>query len=100
MPVAPGRVIQATVPVSSWPRRSCGLICLGVALVAPGIARAASAVAVPGSAPAGVDPGALVGAVPASQQLTVQVWLTPDLAGATAFANSVATPGSSAFTTT
>jgi len=68
----------------------------GAVLVAPGIAQAASAVAVPGSAPA-VGAGALVGAVPASQRLTVQVWLTPDLAGATAFANSVATPGGSAF---
>ena len=68
----------------------------GVVLSAPGVARAASAVPVPGSAPA-VDAGALAGAVPASQSLTVQVWLTPDLAGATAFANSVATPGSPAF---
>ncbi len=68
----------------------------GVVLAAPGVAQAASAILVPGSAPA-VDAGALAGAVPASQQLTVQVWLTPDLADATAFANSVATPGSSAF---
>jgi subtilase family serine protease len=68
----------------------------GVVLVAPGVARAASAVPVPGSAPA-VGAGALVGAVPASQQLTVQVWLAPDLAGAAAFADAVATPGSSAF---
>jgi subtilase family serine protease len=72
----------------------CVVAAAGVVLGAPGIARAASAVPVPGSAaPAGV----LVGAVPASQQLTVQMWLTPDLAGATTFANSVATPGSSAF---
>jgi subtilase family serine protease len=69
----------------------------GVVLVAPGMARAASVVAVPGSAAPAVDAGALAGAVPASQQLTVQVWLTPDLVGATAFADSVATPGSSAF---
>jgi subtilase family serine protease len=67
----------------------------GVVLVAPGIAQAASAVAVPGSAAPAA--GVLVGAVPPSQQLTVQMWLTPDLAGATAFANLVATPGSSAF---
>jgi subtilase family serine protease len=69
----------------------------GVVLVAPGIAQAASATPVPGSAAPAADAGSLVGAVPASQQLTVQVWLMPDLAGATAFANSVATPGSSAF---
>ena len=79
-----------------------GLVCCvltaaaGVVLVAPGVARAAPAIAVPGSAPA-VDAGTLVGAAPASQQLTVQVWLTPDLVGATAFANSVAMPGSPAF---
>jgi subtilase family serine protease len=69
----------------------------GGVLAAPGIARAASAIQVPGSVAPAVAAGALVGAVPASQQLTVQVWLAPDLAGATAFANSVATPGSSAF---
>jgi len=68
----------------------------GVVLAAPGVAGAASAVPVPGSAPA-VDAGALVGAVPASQQLTVQVWLAPDLAGAATFADSVVTPGSPAF---
>jgi subtilase family serine protease len=68
----------------------------GVVLGAPGIARAASAIAVPGSAPV-VAAGALVGAAPAWRQLTVQVWLAPDLAGAAAFANSVATPGSPVF---
>jgi subtilase family serine protease len=68
----------------------------GIVLAAPGVARAASAVPLPGSAPA-VDAGTLVGAAPASQRLTVQVWLTPDLAGATAFAASVTTPGSPAF---
>ena len=73
----------------------CVLAAAGVVLVAPGIARAASTTPVPGSAAPAA--GALVGAVPASQQLTVQVWLTPDLAGATAFADSVARPGSSAF---
>jgi subtilase family serine protease len=65
------------------------------ALGAPGIAQAASASApVPGS---GAPAGTRVGAVPASRQLTIQVWLRPDLAGATAFANSVSTPGSAEF---
>ena len=27
MPVTPGRIIQATVPASSWPRCSCDLRC-------------------------------------------------------------------------
>jgi subtilase family serine protease len=69
----------------------------GVVLVAPGTALAVSATAVPGSAAPAADAGALVGPVPASQPLTVQVWLAPDLAGAATFADSVATPGSPAF---
>jgi subtilase family serine protease len=35
--------------------------------------------------------------VPATEKLTVQVWLKPDLSGGTAFANAVATPGSTEF---
>jgi subtilase family serine protease len=35
--------------------------------------------------------------VPAAQQLTVQVWLTPDLNGAAGFADAVSTPGSAEF---
>ncbi len=68
----------------------------GVGLAATGVAQAASVIPVPGSAVT-VAAGALVGTAPASQSLTVQVWLTPDLAGATAFANSVTRPGSLAF---
>ncbi|MGW2649089.1 S53 family peptidase [Streptomyces sp. NPDC001393] len=66
---------------------------LGVA----GGARAATAVPVPESVSPMVRTASRVGAVPASQQLTVQVWLTPDLAGAAAFADAVATPGSAEF---
>jgi subtilase family serine protease len=61
-----------------------------------GIASAASTARLPGSAPA-VQAGARVGAAPASQQLTIQVWLKPDLAGATAFADAVSTPGTPQF---
>ena len=68
----------------------------GVSLAAPGIARAASTAPVPGSAPA-VPVRARVGAVPAAQRLTIQVWLKPDLAGATAFADAVSAPGSPGF---
>jgi len=72
----------------------CVVAAAGVVLGAAGIARAASTTPVPGSAaPAGV----LVGPVPASRQLTVQVWLAPDLAGAAAFADAVSTPGSPEF---
>ena len=90
-------------------RRSCHVAAAGLAgcvltaaaivgLAAPGSARAASVVPVPGAAPANAaDAGALIGPVPAARRLTVQVWLTPDLAGAAAFADSVAEPGSAAF---
>ncbi len=72
----------------------------GAAPGASGIARAASrasAVPVPGSVVTAGSAAALLGATPASQRLTVQVWLKPKLATATTFANSVATPGSSLF---
>jgi subtilase family serine protease len=71
-------------------------VAAGVALGATGIARAASTAPVPGSATPAVH-GTRVGAVPASQQLSIQVWLKPDLAAGTAFANSVSTPGSAEF---
>ncbi|MFC1418371.1 S53 family peptidase [Streptacidiphilus cavernicola] len=56
-----------------------------------------SSVPVPGSLPAVVGGAARVGAAPASQRLTVQVWLKPDAARAAAFADAVATPGNPAF---
>jgi subtilase family serine protease len=62
----------------------------------PGSARAAT-VTVPDSVSPMVRTASRLGAVPASQQLTVQVWLTPDLAGAAAFADAAATPGSAEF---
>ena len=70
-------------------------VAVGGALGVPGIAWAASTVQVPGSATSAVQ--AWARAVPASQQLTIQVWLTPDLAGAAAFADAVATPGNAEF---
>ncbi|WP_443072629.1 S53 family peptidase [Streptomyces sp. RPT161] len=69
----------------------------GAVLGAPGTARAASTVPVSGSAPPAVHAASRVGAVSASQQLTIQVWLKPDLAGAATFADAVATPGSAEF---
>jgi subtilase family serine protease len=71
-------------------------VAIGGVLGVPGIALAASTVPVPGSATS-AHVWARVGAVPASQQLTIQVWLTPDLAGAAAFADAVATPGNAEF---
>ncbi len=38
-----------------------------------------------------------VGAVPGSQHLTIQVWLAPDTAGASAFDTAVSTPGSAQY---
>lgn len=52
---------------------------------------------VTGSAFPAVRAASLVGAVPASRQLTVQAWLKPDFAGAAAYADAVATPGSAEF---
>ncbi|MFE9448042.1 protease pro-enzyme activation domain-containing protein [Streptomyces sp. NPDC006739] len=69
----------------------------GGLLGVPGGAHAATTAAVPGSVSPVVRTASRAGAVPASQQLTVQVWLTPDLAGAAAFADAVATPGSTRF---
>jgi subtilase family serine protease len=69
----------------------------GAVLGAPGTARAASTTPVPGSVSPAVQAASRAGAVPASQPLTIQVWLKPDLAGATTFATAVATPGSAEF---
>jgi hypothetical protein len=69
----------------------------------PGVASAAvnasasTTALVPGPADPAVHGGASVGAVPASQRLTVQVWLEPHLAAAATFADAVATPGSAEF---
>jgi len=70
----------------------------GGLLATIGTAQAASALtALPGSAAAAATPGAQVGTVPDSQKLSVQVWLRPDVAGATRFADAVSTPGSASF---
>jgi len=75
----------------------CAVVTVGVGTEASGSARASSAVAVPGSLPTAVGTAARVGSAPASQRLTVQVWLKPDMAHAAATADAVATPGSPEF---
>lgn len=76
----------------------CAAVVAASALLGvPGIADAASAAVVPGSAAPAATPRAAVGAVPASQTLTVQVWLKPDEAAAAKFAQAVSTPGSASF---
>ncbi|PWI44749.1 peptidase S53 [Streptomyces sp. ICBB 8177] len=63
----------------------------------PGSAHAAPTTVLPESVSPAVLTASRIGVVPASQQLTVQVWLAPDMAGAAAFADAVATPGTAEF---
>ena len=69
------------------------------AVAAGGAAQAAPGeVVLPGSvAPAVTSAGPATGTVAASQQLTVQLWLNGNQAGATAFANSVSDPNNADF---
>lgn len=69
----------------------------GAVLGVPGSAQAAPATTLAESVSPAVHAASRVGAVSAAQRLTVQVWLAPDLAGAEAFADAVATPGSAEF---
>lgn len=69
----------------------------GAVLGVAGTGQAAAGTAVPGGPTPAVRAASPVGPVPASRQLTVQVWLKPDLADAAAFADAVATPGSAEF---
>ncbi|WEO99559.1 protease pro-enzyme activation domain-containing protein [Streptomyces sp. FXJ1.172] len=73
------------------------VVAAGALLGPPGTAQAASTTPVPDTAPPAVRAMPLAGAVPSSRQLSVQVWLKPDVAGATAFAEAVSTPGSAEF---
>lgn len=73
------------------------VVAVGGVAGASGSARAASVDVLPGSVPAAVDTAVAMGAAPASQRLTVQVWLRPDMARAAASADAVATPGSPQF---
>lgn len=73
------------------------VVAVGGVAGASGSARAASVDVVPGSVPAAVGTATRVGTAPASQRLTVQVWLGPDVTRAAASADAVATPGSPEF---
>jgi subtilase family serine protease len=66
---------------------------------ASGLAQAAprpSTVVLAGSAVPFVSHGRVTGAVPGSEQLTIQLWLTPK-SGAASFATAVSSPGSALF---
>jgi subtilase family serine protease len=73
----------------------CVIAASGVALAAPGSARAAVTVTVPGA----VRPaGTVVGPAAATQRMTVQVWLAPSATtAAAAYATAVSTPGNAQF---
>lgn len=73
------------------------VVAASAVLGVPGTAQAAPAPVLPGSSAPAATPRASVGTVPASQTLTVQVWLKPDEAGAEQFAAAVSTPGSASF---
>ncbi|HEY0934230.1 MAG TPA: protease pro-enzyme activation domain-containing protein [Trebonia sp.] len=93
------------VPVRGRTRRAaiaavagCAVVvAAGTGLAAPGAARAAAMAVLPGSVAPAATAGTAVGAVPAGQQETVQVWLTPGAADAAAFATAVSTPGNASF---
>ncbi len=69
---------------------------LGLGVAASANAAPANGTALAGSASPAATPSS--GApVPTGQTVHIQVWLAPDLAGATAFANAVSTPGSSTY---
>jgi subtilase family serine protease len=84
---------------------ACSLIAAGALICAP--CASASALAPPGSsspstvlagsAPPVTSVTSAAGVVPSSDRFTFEVWLTPDIAGATAFADSVSTPGSALY---
>lgn len=75
-----------------------GLATVGLATATGAIARTATGyVALAGSIAGAVTPQASIGHVAGTEQLTVHVWLTPNLAGASRFADAVSTPGGPAF---
>ncbi len=92
-----GSIMGGLVHTAAAIAASAAMVAGGGAAGAPGSARTAAAVALPGSVPVAVGTAVRVGAAPATQQLTVQVWLTADAAGASAYADAVATPGSPEF---
>lgn len=101
-----GAVLFGSTGRSVWRARGrvvgvlagCAVVAAAGALLGvPGSARATPVVPVPGSAFPAVHTVVDTGAVAASQPLTIQVWLRPNLAGATAFADAVTAPGNAEF---
>ena len=90
-----GRGVLATLAGGAVATAACGVL---LVVGAPGTAQALSTAQVAGSASLAAQTGTRLGAAPASQPLTVQVWLNSgDPAGAAAFADAVSTPGDAAF---
>lgn len=75
----------------------CAAAVASTALGTTGTALGATRVTVPGSVAAALPGWDRVGAAATSRNLTVQVWLRPDLADAATFADAVATPGNAEY---
>ncbi len=86
-------------------RIACVLIAAGaLTCTLPAVASAVTPAGPPppsiplaGSAPTATSVSPTSGSLSPSTPLTFELWLTPDIAGATAFADSVATPGSAGY---
>lgn len=72
-----------------------GAIAVSAVQAAQGATQAETSL--PGSAPAFTAHAAVTGLVAGSRQLTIQVWLTPDLSGLASFATGASTPGTPQF---
>ena len=98
--------MDGEIQMSVHPRRvnriaiaATGLLC-GLFAGSVGIAQASPAgtQVLPGSAaPAVTSSATATGSVPSTQQLTIQLWMQSNVAGATAYANAVSDPHSPSF---
>jgi subtilase family serine protease len=87
------------------PRSVCSLVAVGALACAQSgsasvLTRAMSSspsIVLAGSAPPAASASGALAAVSPSVRFTFEVWLTPDTTGATAFADSVSTPGSALY---
>lgn len=104
----PGWGQQALTYGSKMFKRQHLIACLGTSVLtglagvaavgAPaGAATAPAYQSVPGSVPSFAASGAPTGAVAGSRQLTIQVWMKPNLTAAESYAASASTPGTSAY---
>jgi subtilase family serine protease len=74
-----------------------GLFASGVGVAQANTALPAGEQIMPGSVATAVTSSPVVGNMSSTQNLTIQLWLQPDQAGATAYANSVSDPHSASY---